>query len=265
MKFYKENFPYYDRAYLFIEGQETLLGRMLNDYPGKEFVRNSDDFSVALIFLASYLMRADGKRSRDEFEFVADYFTKYHKGNRKLGLEAANLARYIDYTAAEYGEICETIKKYARKSGKLQLIDFLCDLAFADGRYLNNEHKTIQVIGYKIGLFKSDFMPIIQSNIAQRKGTDSSEQRTKAKTKTRSKKKARPARKSGMGMAMACSILGVPRNCTAEELKKSYRKLARMHHPDKVAYLGPEHVKKASKRFDQIADAYRYIKERKGF
>ncbi len=267
MNFYKENFPYYDKMYLYIEGQGTFLGRMLNDYPGKEFVKKSDDFSVALVFLATYLMLSDGNRSKEEYEFIEDYFTKFHRGNKRLGKAAAELARHIDATTKDYTDICETIKRYARKTGKLQLIDFLCELAFADATLDKKEHKNIQLIGFKIGLEKQEFITILNSHIAKRL-KEQKKRRQKKKTSRRAtgakSRKASP-RGLGMGMEMACKILGIPRNCTAAELKKAYRKMARLHHPDKVAYLGKEHVEQAAERFDQIADAYQYIKRIKGF
>ena len=45
-------------------------------------------------------------------------------------------------------------------------------------------------------------------------------------------------------------ILGVPKNATAEDIKKSYRKLARQHHPD----LNPNNPE-AGKLFQQINEA----------
>ena len=47
-------------------------------------------------------------------------------------------------------------------------------------------------------------------------------------------------------------ILKVNRNATLEDLKKSYRRLARMWHPDKNPTGGAE----AEARFKQITEAY---------
>ena len=45
--------------------------------------------------------------------------------------------------------------------------------------------------------------------------------------------------------------LGVPRTATADEIKKSFRKLARQHHPD-VA----KDKKKSEEKFKEINEAY---------
>ena len=46
-------------------------------------------------------------------------------------------------------------------------------------------------------------------------------------------------------------ILGVPRSASAEEIKKSYRKLALQHHPDR----NPGN-KEAEEKFKEAAEAY---------
>ncbi|MBL4706483.1 MAG: TerB family tellurite resistance protein [Flavobacteriales bacterium] len=273
MKFYKEAFPYYDKTYLFIDGQESFLGRLLNNYPGKEFVKNADDFNVALVFLASFMISTDGERKDSEYSFIASYFTKVFDGDEKMGKEASRLAIYLLNESDYFDDMCEMIREYARKSGKLQLIDFLCDLAYADKEFHKNEHKYIQIIGFKIGLEKQEFMTIINSHISRRpqqtkqKPPDQSSAngKTKAKAKSKSSRKAAPTYTSSTRLSTACKILGVTQRCTEKELKKAYRKLARLHHPDKVAYLGKGHVKKARIRFAEISAANKYIKENRGF
>ena len=58
--------------------------------------------------------------------------------------------------------------------------------------------------------------------------------------------------------------LWVDKNANADEIKKAYRKLAKLHHPDKVAHLGEEHQQKAKEKFQLIVDAYDLIKEKRG-
>ena len=46
----------------------------------------------------------------------------------------------------------------------------------------------------------------------------------------------------------ALDVLNLPRDCTEDEAKKSYRKLALIHHPDK----NPESKEEATAKFKQI-------------
>jgi molecular chaperone DnaJ len=51
-------------------------------------------------------------------------------------------------------------------------------------------------------------------------------------------------------------ILGISRNASEEEIKKSYRRLALSYHPDRS--LG---YKEAEKRFKEAAEAYEVLRD----
>lgn len=54
-------------------------------------------------------------------------------------------------------------------------------------------------------------------------------------------------------------ILGVPKDSTADDIKKAYRKLAIKWHPDK----NPENTKVAEEKFKEIAEAYEVLSDPK--
>lgn len=54
-------------------------------------------------------------------------------------------------------------------------------------------------------------------------------------------------------------VLEIARNASAEEIKKSYRRLANQYHPDKVEHLGREFKELAEKRFKEIQRAYQEL------
>jgi len=51
-------------------------------------------------------------------------------------------------------------------------------------------------------------------------------------------------------------VLGVSRNASLSEIKKAYRKLINMYHPDKFAHLGPELEATARDKTREIIAAY---------
>lgn len=59
--------------------------------------------------------------------------------------------------------------------------------------------------------------------------------------------------------------LGLPPEATNEEIKTAYRRLAREHHPDRVAHLGGPAIEAAAARFRVVHEAYEALKARRGF
>lgn len=60
-------------------------------------------------------------------------------------------------------------------------------------------------------------------------------------------------------------VLELKESATTDEIKSAYRKLAKIHHPDRVVHLGGQFQKNAKVKFQKIAEAYGIIKEKKGF
>ncbi|KAJ2780210.1 hypothetical protein GGI15_003617 [Coemansia interrupta] len=57
------------------------------------------------------------------------------------------------------------------------------------------------------------------------------------------------------------ALLQVARTATGDELRKAYRKLALLTHPDKHAHLPPSEAQKATARFQQIGFAYTLLSD----
>jgi hypothetical protein len=62
----------------------------------------------------------------------------------------------------------------------------------------------------------------------------------------------------------AYTTLEVSADATHEEVKKAYRKLALLHHPDKFHHLGKESQEEAHNAFKKIKKAYEEIKRIRG-
>jgi DnaJ like chaperone protein len=57
----------------------------------------------------------------------------------------------------------------------------------------------------------------------------------------------------------ALNILELEQNVTLKEIKKAYRKLVMIHHPDKFINEGEEELKLAEARFLKIQEAYEFL------
>src|SRR5690554_1101409 len=58
---------------------------------------------------------------------------------------------------------------------------------------------------------------------------------------------------------LAYRIMGVSENASKDEIKKAYRRLVKLHHPDVFATKGKEHQEIAAKRFIEIQKAYEIL------
>tara|TARA_B110000046_G_C13019955_1_gene410597 strand:- start:443 stop:724 length:282 start_codon:yes stop_codon:yes gene_type:complete len=70
----------------------------------------------------------------------------------------------------------------------------------------------------------------------------------------------RPAN-STSSLMNAYAIFDLSSAATIDKIKKAYRKLAKLHHPDKVADLGKVHQEKAKIKFQKILAPYELIKK----
>ena len=59
-------------------------------------------------------------------------------------------------------------------------------------------------------------------------------------------------------------ILGVERSSTDEEVKKSYKDLAKKYHPDKVITKNEAIKKGAEEKFKEVQRAYEQIQNERG-
>ena len=55
------------------------------------------------------------------------------------------------------------------------------------------------------------------------------------------------------------TILEVPRNATLEQIKQSYRRLARLYHPDLNKHIHDDRIKQLNEAYDVLSDTARRL------
>ena len=65
-----------------------------------------------------------------------------------------------------------------------------------------------------------------------------------------------------LGPTWAHQLFGVPLGASRQEVSLAYKKLAFMHHPDRVAGMGPEAREHSEERMKEINAAYAELRRR---
>ena len=199
-------------------------------YNASQGTTRPGDFGVSLVILAASVMKADGTVMKSELEYVKAFFI------RQFGIEGSEryilLLRDVLKQDVRTDEVAAQIRSFMEYSSRLQLVHFLFGIAGADGQFSETEVNLIQQISRQLGLSLGDYTSIKAMFVK-----DSSS---------------------------AYQILGLTSAATDDEVKKAYRQMAVLHHPDKVGHLGEEVQHAAKEKFQQINAAYDQIKKERG-
>ncbi|MEN8139158.1 MAG: TerB family tellurite resistance protein [Bacteroidota bacterium] len=192
----------------------------------------SGDFEVSLLVLSAAVIKADGKTTQPELDFVRNHFVQMY------GKERANQAfrlfkEIINNQNISIRQVSMQIAHHMDHASRLQLLHFLFGIAKADGHVSKDEVHTIKTISGYLYISPQDFGSI------KAMFYDDTEN--------------------------AYKILEVTKASSDDDVKKAYRRMARKYHPDRVHHLGEEHMQGAKEKFQKVQEAYEKIKNERGF
>ena len=211
----------------------AIIGFFLGSFFSPRSIKISNrDFEINLLALASLVIKADGKVSQKELDFVRAYFVSAYGKNR-----ANEVFKIFNQNFKNKGislnKISNLFNLGLNYESKLQVIHFLFGIAKADGSISQQEINKLLEFSNLFKLSYADFLSIKAMFI---KEVDND-----------------------------YKILELDKSASDEEIKKSYRSLAKKHHPDKVQHLGEAYVNAAQDKFQKIQKAYQNIKVKRGF
>jgi len=190
------------------------------------------DFPTMMMALTAVVMKSDGKVMRVELDYVKQFFRQQF-GNGFTTEHLRILKEFLDQPQIPIQQICESIRTHTNYEVRKVLVHYLYGLGFSDGRLETMERQSIESIAQMLGVTDADRTQLFYM--------------------------------FGGDPEAPYKILGLNPDASDEEIKKSYRKLAVLHHPDKVASESEAVQKSAKEQFQKIQEAYENIKKSRGF
>jgi DnaJ like chaperone protein len=198
-----------------------------------------DNYLEAYLALGAKLILLNYQESREKVQFINNYFNRYFtKANYNFGDSLLFSLQYPIRTQT----ITDWMKLHLQDEGsRSQIIYFLTGLALINGKVSSTELNFLKQINQDLGLDPENLTKIIAIYAAYNEHKKENEQKNSSpKAKT----------------AYAHEILGIQKGATQEEIKKAYRKLVKIHHPDNFATGTESQQKMASEKFVEIQNAY---------
>ncbi|WP_405268021.1 TerB family tellurite resistance protein [Cellulophaga sp. Ld12] len=189
------------------------------------------DFELNLLSLCSIVIKADGKVSPSEMEYVQRYFVATY-GKDKANAIFRTFNDVIKKREVSAQRICDYMNQRTRVEVRLQLIHFLFSIAQADGNVSGAEVSKIQEIAGYLRIGGNEFESIKAMFI---KSADN-----------------------------AYKILEIEKSATDDDVKKAYRTMAKKYHPDRVITEDQAIKKGAEEKFKEVQMAYETIQNERG-
>ena len=189
------------------------------------------DFELNLLSLCSIVIKADGKISQSEMDYVRQYFVSTY-GKEKANAIFRTFNEINKKREISAQRICTFLNQRTRYEVRLQLLHFLFGIARADGSVSNPEIDKIREIARYLRVALRDFESIKAMFI---KSADN-----------------------------AYKILEIDKTATDSELKKAYRTMAKKYHPDRVNTENEAIKKGAEEKFKEVQKAYEQVQRERG-
>lgn len=200
------------------------------DQQGSPYSSGRGDFMFSLTVLATAVMKADGKITKNELDYVKEFLKRNFGYDATL--EALQMIKKLSTQSIPVADVCRQIRFNMEIASRTQLLYFLFGIAKADGTVSTDEIKLLEEISNGLGIDPTTF------NSVKSMFYDD--------------------------LVSAYGVLGIDSNASNEEIKKAYRKMAMDNHPDKVSHLGDDVRQAAEEKFRTINAAYEKIKKQRG-
>jgi DnaJ like chaperone protein len=206
----------------------------------------NDNLLKAYVCLSANMMCRDLRDNGLKSSYVLSYFRKEFPNSK------FDFKRHLNFSLRypiQINTVCDwLLLNLKEETFRLQIVYFLAGVSMVDGSMNRNEFWMLQELVRQLELNPKDLDSIIamyESNKSKRKAFQ-------AKSNSRNNPTKR---------ILCLQILGLTSSANFEEIKKAYRKLAMINHPDKFENQGEDQLHLAKEKFLKIQEAFSYLEK----
>ncbi len=254
-------------------GYEKILNFFKIKYEQEETKMNYKD---TILHLLAEVMKADEKQIKCELDRVKATIRRYYLTEEEQKNALKQFQSILNDKKKSYlNKICRIVNLQFDYAAKSELIMELLAVAYADDHFDTTEESIIQEIVKNLNITSQEYKSIYILFMNKYKQGEYKyenyneynknwENENKNKNSGNSKSNSNRSRSGSISVSEAYDILRVDSNASDAEIKKAYRVLAMMYHPDKFSSLGDEAVRQATESMKQINQAWDVVKEARG-
>ena len=212
----------------------AFLGYQVGKYISKNLQSKETSFELSLLMLSAIVVKVDGKIKKEELECVRLFFIQsFGKQKADRYFKIFNEIKHKEFPSTR--SVCLQVNKHVNHKTRLQIIHFLFAIAHSDGHVDPKEIGVIKQISKYFWINEYDFSSI-DAMFSKHKNIDN-----------------------------AYDVLGLSKDASDDEVKKSYRRVIKKYHPDKLKDVSQEVVEMAKEKFQSVKNAYDRIRKERGF
>jgi len=220
--------------------------------PNLKFDR--DNLMEAYICLAAFMIQKDTNKAGEKVVYMNQYFSRHFKDSF---YNFSDSLTWSYKNPIKVSTVAFWLNKNIRDTGrKSQVLYFLAGIAMVDGQMIDREYAILKEITTILGLSQKDLDAIMATYQFKKEEKQTHQSNSERQTSNGSQVSYR--------VEMAYKVLGVPIGSTIIEIKSAYRKMVKVHHPDRFANESQDQIKLAHERFCKIQDAYELLEKLKG-
>ncbi len=220
-----------------------------------QLLKQENQVGFCVLLTLAWLATCDGhldRRERDNIESVAA--SSGHSQEINLIIELAKSADVENLAL-----VLDILQNSLDNKQKLLLLELGIGMIIADTKVTISENHVLRLVADSIGVTSEELAAAFKY-ITSRELPYPSDPSMSSYWKLREGEQTPPRTKQEpMSLLSALAILGLSSEATSDEVKDSYRRLAKIHHPDRYTSLGEEAVAAANTTFSRINSAYEYI------